>query len=235
MTNGEQADRLDQELATLRSDAIRDHALIDALRDQLREYRRETQHQVRNLLSIVRSVARRTSAKGETAEEYQFRLDSRLASITRVQGYILRQPNAGIDLSELIVGELAAFNVDERTDARVDGRPISVKPVSAAVLGLAFQELARLTIEGEDGRTARGMTTVRWWVDPAAGIPESLTIEWQDIGRGLNAAALARSAFAYDVLENAIPYQLKGDAKLDEIDGGISCIVRVPINCVASW
>lgn len=232
MKNSEELERLHQDLATLRTATMRDRALIEALREQLRDHRRETQHRVRNLLSIVRSVARRSMAEGETAEEYQIRLDSRLASIARVQGYVLRRLDGSVDLAELIVGELSAFDVDEGIGAHVEGRMIWLKPVTAAVLGLAFQELARLTIEGD--RTGKGLTRARWWIDAVAGMPDSLNIEWQDTGRGLNAAALARSAFAYDVLENAIPYQLNGEAWLAEIDDGISCMARVPITCVAS-
>ena len=232
MKNSDELERLHRDLVTLRTTTTRDQAVIAALREQLRDYRRETQHRVRNLLSIVRSVARRSMAEGETAEEYQIRLDSRLAAIARTQGYVLRRFDGSVDLAELIVGELSAFDVAEGIGAHVEGRMIWLKPVAAAVLGLAFQELARLTIEGD--RAARGSTTARWWIDSVAGMPDALNIEWRDTGRGLNAAALARSAFAYDVLDHAIPYQLKGEAWLTEIDDGIACTVRVPITCVAS-
>lgn len=234
MTNEAEFDRLQRDLDKMRCESARDEAMIETLRHQLAEYRRETQHQVRNLLAILRSVARRTAIEGESVEEYQRRLDSRISAITRVQSYILRRPDGSVDLAELVIGELTAFDIDEMAGARIEGGTIALRPTTATILGLVFQELARLTIEGAGGRTRTGLTSVRWWTDGVTARPDTLNIEWCDTGRGLDAAALVRSTFALDVVEHAIPYQLKGDARLDAVEDGIRCFVRVPITCVAA-
>ena len=66
---------------------------------------------VRNTIAIVRSIVCRTVADGETSEDYQGRLSSRLASFARLQSHLLRNPTTGVDLCLLIADELLPFGI----------------------------------------------------------------------------------------------------------------------------
>lgn len=112
MTDGpDELDRLRGALDEAERRNRHERATVEVLRAELGEYRREAQHQVRNILSVVRSIARRTAEEGETAEDYRARLDGRLGSFTRLQGHFLQNPTGGVDLCALVADELLAFGV----------------------------------------------------------------------------------------------------------------------------
>ena len=212
-----------------------DHAraAIEALRRDLREQRREAQHRVRNVLAMVRSIARRTIDEGETAETYQALLDGRLASFARVQGLILRSPTAGVDLDTLVAGELLAYGIRLGAGARVAGDAVVLTATAAGVLGLAFHELTRMTIEGALTTASRGGgIDVRWDRNDDSGGSASLVIDWRDTALRSAIAPASISTFGHEILEQAVAYELNGTARLEVADGGLTCRFFIPYDCV---
>jgi two-component system CheB/CheR fusion protein len=216
-------DRLRRSLQDAEQQQERDRVVIANLRKEVSEFQRETQHQVRNILSVVRSIARRTVEDGETAEEYQVRLDSRLASFANLQSQIVRDPKAGVDLCTLLDNELLAFGVKLGQEAHVDGPPVSLEPKPAGILGLAFHELARMAIEGGTSAGLDGQIQVRWRLKPAAGDPEYLEIIWLETGRLGYDGSKPEPAFGREVVEQAFAYEAGGEVTLDITEDGLKC------------
>lgn len=223
--------RLRDALNDARRQGERDRATIEALRAAAGEQRRETQHQVRNILSVVRSIARRTAAEGETAEEYRARLESRLASFTRLQALILRDPPGGVDLYTLVSDELLTFRLGIGAQACVEGPDVRLQPKPASVLGLAFHELACVTIDGDLGEAGAHLD-VNWRVEVNGGGSSYLRIQWTQTGRGADAGPGPNSAFDREFLEQAVNYELGGDVRLDVTHDGLTCRFRLPIESV---
>ena len=225
----DELDRLRGALDDARHQAEHDRATIKALRDAADEQRRETQRQVRNILSVVRSIARRTAAEGETAEEYQLRLDSRLASFTRLQAHVLRDPLAGVDLCTLVSDELLTFGLGEGAQARVEGPVACLQPKAASVLGLAFHELACMAV---NGGLARGdvHVEVRWRFEANRGGPGHLWIEWTQTERQARSGSEPHAPFGREYLEEAVTYELGGEVRLDSTDRDLTCRFRLPVD-----
>ena len=209
----------------------RDRATIGALQATVDEARREAQHQVRNILSVVRSIARRTVEDGATAEDYLARFDSRLASFTRLQNYILRDPSGGVDLGTLISDELLAFGIGLGAEVHMEGVDVCVRPKPASILGLAFHELACLAI-GSHSSGADPRIVVRWRVETDGIGAGQLRIEWAESGPPADAALEPDAAFGREFLEQAVSYELGGDVRLDAADGTLLCRFRIPVEDV---
>lgn len=227
--NADELERLRSALDEARRQGERDRAAIDALRGSIDEQLRETQHQVRNILSVVRSIARRTAAEGETAEEYQLRLDSRLASFTRLQAHMLRNPPGGVDLCTLISDELLTFRLAVGAQATVEGAETCLEPKAASVLGLAFHELACMAVDSSDPVDADVHVEVHWRTETNGGGPGLLRIEWAQTGQGTNVASDRHVAFGREYLEQAVTYELGGEVRFEPMNGGLMCRFRLPV------
>ena len=228
------ADALRAALLEARGQHERDQATIDGLRRELDEDRRETQHQIRNMLSVVRSIARRTVADGETAEEYQARLDSRLASFTNLQSDILRDPRRGVDLCSLVDKELMAFGIKLDDAAHVDGPAIRLASKPATILGLAFHELARMAIECGASASLDGQIDVRWSLSLKSGGEDELEIIWLETGRQPRNESLPDPAFGREVVEQAVAYEVGGAVDLAITADGLQCRFALPASCQQS-
>ena len=79
---------------------------IRRLEQDIQEVRLQAQHSMRNILSVVRSIARRSVASARSIEEYQQYIDGRIGAFARVQSAISRRPGRGVDLGSLVADEL---------------------------------------------------------------------------------------------------------------------------------
>lgn len=226
--DGGELERLRGALEEAKRDGERDRATIEALRDAADEQRRETQHQVRNILSVVHAIARRTVAADETAEDYQARLESRLSSFTRLQNHILRNSFGGVDLWELISDELLAFGAGVGAKARIEGADTCLQPKPASVLGLAFHELACMSVDSGGMTGGAAHIDVRWHTEANGGGDDSLVIEWVETGWEAGSNQQSVSAFGRKFLEQAIAYELGGEVQLDVSEHGLACSLRLP-------
>ena len=213
-------------------DAVRQHeqdrAIIADLKGEINEQQREAQHQVRNILSVVRSIVRRTVAEGETAENYQAMLDSRLASFTRLQSNILRNAAGGVNLYNLVADELLAFGIKVGSRAQLEGPDICLHPKPASVLGLAIHELACMAITGRGPADGNAEIDVRWQLEAASSCSSQLSLEWREGGRKVDFGSGSYATFGQEYLEQAISYELNGEVCLDISAGVLICRLLVP-------
>jgi two-component sensor histidine kinase len=232
MDNHLMTDR-DTEIAALRDGLkaaqarhARDADQIAALIEQGRIDRQETQHNIRNILSVIRSVARRTAATAETLDTYQANLDGRLAAFSRVQAALSRNLRAGVALDSLVGDQLLAFGLRIGDQVSVDGEDLRLKPRPAGLLGLAFHELAVNSVSY--GALAIGRTVSVRWSREASDIGDHVCIEWTEDGTVPGATSRKTRGFGSQVIEDAIAYELSGSTLFDLSAAGLTCRVRLP-------
>lgn len=184
------------------------------------------QRQVRSLLAVVRSIVRRTVESDRSVEDYAAHLEGRLGALARVQGLLLRAPDARVDLEELVRMELLAQSiVDERT--RVEGPRILLSGKTAETLGLALHELATNAIKFGALSGPRGIVRVAWRQD--AHEAGDLQIEWQERSEQVAAANLSTRGFGFELIEKTLPYELNARTSLTMAPGGLACVIRFPL------
>jgi len=184
------------------------------------------QRQVRSLLAVVRSIVRRTVETNRSVEDYAAHLEGRLGAIARVQGLLLRAPDARVDLEELVRMELLAQSiVDDRT--RVDGPRILLAGKTAETLGLALHELATNAIKFGALSGPRGNVQVSWRPDPEDA--RNLQIEWLEQSEQATNATLSTRGFGFELIEKTLPYELNARTSLSMARGGLACVIRFPL------
>jgi len=202
------------------------NARIAELEAALRSARTELQHRVRNTLAVIRSIARRTAQNSGTVEDYQMHLDGRLAALGRIQGALIRNPEAGLDLESVISDELAAFDAHRRID-RLSGPPVRLDAKAAEMIGLAVHELATNAIKFGALSNKDGRLDILWSIESDSAEP-SLRLEWREMDGPPIGSGDKPRGFGSELLQQAIAYELAGATMLDFAPEGLICRIRLP-------
>lgn len=186
----------------------------------------ELQHRVRNILTIVRSVARRTADNCEDVEDYVRHLDGRLAALARVQTLLAREPGCGVNLHGLVLDELE-MQADSVDQYRIEGPDVDLSPKAAEVLSLAVHELATNSIKYGVLSESRGRIRIRWAVDEREGRPW-LRFTWTEpLDRTIDRPD--RIGFGTDLLRQRVPYELRGTGDIRFGDLAVEAEIDFPL------
>lgn len=158
---------------------VRAEAALRESAARLRVLLAELQHRVRNTLALVKSITRRTADSSSSVDEMAERLGGRLDAFARVQSAVTRNPDAGVELSQLIADELLAHAAHEGDQLSTDGPKVSLQPKAAESISLAIHELA--TNAAKHGALANpaGRIAINWGVDRDG---QMLHFEWIEDG-----------------------------------------------------
>lgn len=182
----------------------------------------ELQHRVRSTLSLVRAVARRTAEHSSSVEDFAAHLDGRLAAIARVQGAVVRDPFAGIDLRSLLLDELALHSAREGERVRIDGADLKLRPKSAELMALVFHELC--SNAAKFGALGRGGTLdVAWDIEDGW-----LLLDWMEANVSPPVEEQRRVGFGLDLVEQGLPHQFGGETAVAFTPRGIDIRMRLP-------
>lgn len=198
---------------------------------QAEEYRSillaELQHRVRNVLAMVRSVISRTLRGAEDIEEASALLHGRIGALSRTQTLLTRAVGVGVDLDGLVREELLAQGGDE-IGAEISGPDVLLAPKTAEILTLAIHELA--TNATKYGAIAHnGKLSVTWAVHRRAAVPDILRLVWRESGVPVLALEARRRGFGIELIEQRIPYELKGSAQMLLNPGGAVVEISFPL------
>jgi PAS domain S-box-containing protein len=202
---------------------------LRGLKDRQQVLMAELQHRTRNLLAVVQSIASQTLRRSASLDAFGAEFADRLRALSRVQGLLSRVDQQEFDLRTLVEAELAAHRDAQGGMIMVDGPPAALPAASAQALGLALHELATNAVKyGALGR-AGGTLTVRWTIEAVE--PEPLVrLEWRESGVAMaDRGAAPRKGYGTELIERALPYQLKAETSLQFMSDGVWCTIRVPI------
>jgi len=200
---------------------------VDELR-RMEEHQRlllaELQHRGRNMLSVIRSIIRRTVRASDTVEDLAMHLDGRINAFARVQAAVTRDPRAGIELAQMVADELLAHAAREEKRLRMEGPPVHLRPKAAETLGLAIHELATNAVKYGALSVPQGRIEVTWRIEPSR-----LVIDWRESGVPGPVGPL-REGFGTDLLERTLPYELNGTVRQAFEEGGLHCTIELPLS-----
>ncbi|MFC5344513.1 HWE histidine kinase domain-containing protein [Brevundimonas staleyi] len=180
------------------------------------------QHRIKNLVSVIRSVARRTAEGSADVETFQARFDGRLAALTRTYSAMARTTSGQIDLEELLRDALidAAPGADVWT---LDGPRVALSGPLAETLALIAHELAMEASLAGLATQPDGRLDIRWRVEHGR-----LALDWREGGLAGRAASSDR-AFVEELLFQALPYQFNGLGTLETGAEGLICRIEAPL------
>ena len=129
------------------------------------------------------------------------------------------------------MAELTA-HADGQTDSAkivVEGPPAALPATSAQTLALAVHELSTNAAKYGALAQAGGKLTVRWKLDPD-GSESRVLLEWRESGVVMpEADAPRRKGYGTELIQRALPYQLRTKTELQFGPDGVHCTITLPV------
>ncbi|MFN3726211.1 MAG: HWE histidine kinase domain-containing protein [Allosphingosinicella sp.] len=193
----------------------------------------ELQHRVRNLLAMIRSIGQRTAATAESVDDYAQHLEGRISALARTQALLTREIGRGVDLQNLVLDELEAQAALPGRYS-VKGEDVSLPPKAAEVLTLAVHELATNAVKYGALTQAGGRIEIGWMIeDSDEGRPRWLCFTWTESGVTMEGGP-RREGFGTELITARVPYELKGEGRMDFRETGVEATIRFPLVSGAS-
>lgn len=194
--------------------------------EQERLCAQEVEHRNKNLLGVVQGIVRLT--KAATIEEFRETVVGRLDALDRVHQVLMRKRRDRVDLRELLLEELAAYDPNNAGRVRLTGPPVWIGVDAAQPLGMAFHELATNAAKYGAFADASGELDVIWQLSQRSGTP--LAIEWKETGIP-PAETPHQLGFGTKLIRSVVEHQLHGTLSLDWEPSGLRC--SIPYRCRA--
>jgi PAS domain S-box-containing protein len=192
----------------------------------------ELQHRTRNLLSVVQAIANQTIRSSDSLEAFGTHFGSRLRALSRVQSLLARVEDQVVDLHALVTAELAAHSAAgiDSTKITVAGPPVALPPTAAQALGLALHELATNALKYGALAQPAGKLEVTWVLNTKTPGNE-IALQWRESGVSMPALGPPkRKGYGSELIERALPYQLRAQTKLQFGAEGVECAIVVPVS-----
>ena len=188
----------------------------------------ELQHRVRNLLAMIRSIGRRTAMNADSVEDYSQHLEGRISALARTQALLTREIGRGVDLQNLVRDELEAQAAVPGRYA-IEGEDVSLAPKAAEVLTLAIHELATNAVKYGALAEGDGRIDIGWVIEEGDGAgPPWLSFTWAEFGVAMDDGP-RREGFGTELVTARVPYELKGEGRIEFRDSGVEATIRFPL------
>lgn len=195
-----------------------------AAETEVRFLMRELAHRSKNQMTVISAMAKQTARGADNVPEFVQNFERRIFGLARSTDLLLAHGVAGVDLRELLVGQIDPFCPVDGKQVRVEGPSLRLNAQAAQILGMAAHELATNAVKygalaGEGGRLE-----VTW---ERRG--DQVAFVWHEEG----AVAIdpqPRRGFGTTVLENMVGRSLHGEVKREVHDRGLTWRFTVPLS-----
>ncbi|WP_176556091.1 PAS domain-containing sensor histidine kinase [Rubellimicrobium rubrum] len=206
--------------------------------DRLRVLVSELQHRTRNLVAVIRSVADKTLAGAGSLDDFRDRFRTRLDAIGRANALLSRlEEGDRVTFDQLIRSELAAHGTldGDAHPARValSGPPgVRLRSSTVQTFALALHELATNALKYGALSQPDGRLAVGWSIVDGPGGTPLLHVDWRERCRLTEREPdeSERRGYGRELIERALPYQLKARTTYQIGAGGVHCTITLPIS-----
>lgn len=196
----------------------------------------EVQCRTRNLLHVVRALTDRILARSATLDEFRSAFRDRLEALARVNGLLSRlKEGKRTTFGELIRAELASHGLNGAAShgpqVSLEGpENVRLRSSTLQILALGLHELATNAVKYGALSHPGGRLAIRWAVQAGDGCDRRLSADWCESGVAIPPGATERRGFGRDLIERALPCQLKADTIYAMDPDGGRCSITLPIS-----
>jgi PAS domain S-box-containing protein len=188
----------------------------------------ELDHRVKNTLSCVAAIAEQTRATSNSMDEFLEVLRGRIGSLANTHALLSFNRWRGVDLAELVRGELSPCMRDGNT--LIDGPAIDVKADSVQTIAIVLHELTTNAAKYGALSNCSGRISVRWHWQLDGRSRDDLVFEWCETG-GPPVMTSSVAGYGTSVIRDLIPYELGGTVDYVLAADGVRCKLEIP----AKW
>jgi PAS domain S-box-containing protein len=190
---------------------------------------REVNHRTKNMLAVIQSVARQTVAT--SPKNFLARFSERIQSLATSQDLLVKADWRGVDVGELVRGQLAHFEDLIGSRIELKGPSLVISASAAQTFGMAIHELS--TNAGKYGALSvdQGHVAIDWLLERDATGGETFTMSWREHG-GPPVSPPSRNGFGSRVIGALAESSLDAKVALDFAKTGLSWRLSCPAGAV---
>ncbi len=187
----------------------------------------ELNHRVRNILGLIRGLISQSRSGVRTIDEFMEVIGGRVQALARAHDLITRDQWGPAPLAAMIHAEAGAYLTSKAVRLVATGPAVLLEPAAFSTLALVMHEL--ITNSAKYGALKDGIGKVRlsWRADEIG----NLQIDWLEEG-GPAVLAPSRRGFGSTIIERSIPFDLKGEARVEFALTGLRAHFTIPASYV---
>jgi PAS domain S-box-containing protein len=194
----------------------------------------ELQHRTRNLMGVVSAMADKTVRASSDLADFRTRFAERLDALARVQGLLSRlEDDDRVTFGELIRTELLAVDGGAERATLCGPSGVRLRSSTLQTLALAIHELATNAVKYGALGQPDGRLAVTWRLEfPDDSGQPWLHIDWRESGVAMPRPGAPPSGTGQgrELIERALPYQLKAKTSYSMRPDGVHCTIALPVS-----
>jgi two-component system CheB/CheR fusion protein len=186
----------------------------------------EFRRQLRSLFAVLRAIVRRSSGGDGPKADYAAVLEGRIGALARAHDMLMRAPEQGVDLAELVHAEMLA----QTTPAgryRAAGPDTRIDQEAVIPIALALHELAVNALLYGAFAVPQGSVDIVWAHLERAG-SMWLRISWLESGVHLSGDPPTNKGFGLELLESTLTYELSACTSVAWPTSGARIEIQIP-------
>ncbi|MCW6508045.1 GAF domain-containing protein [Hyphomicrobiales bacterium BP6-180914] len=187
----------------------------------------ELNHRVKNILALIRSLVRQSQKGADSIASFTSDLEQRIRALSFAHDQLTESGWTTAPLKRLLEAEAKAWARGAVAGIRFEGPPVMLDSRAYQTLALVFHEMMTNAAKYGSLSVASGHLTVRWTLSEEGG----LTIEW-DEKDGPRVQEPKRRGFGSVMIEQAVPFELQGEAHVEFRAAGLHARFRIPADYV---
>ena len=187
----------------------------------------ELHHRVKNTLAIVSAITSQSLRNANSLEEATKTIADRLHALGVAQDLLVRERWTGAGCRTLIEAAVRAFQSKSLDQFDITGDNIAISSGPAIALSMVIHELCTNAVKYGALSARAGHVSISWAV--SQDDPKRFKLRWKERG-GPTVREPSRKSFGSRLVEQALPGQLHGEARLLFEPDGVSCEVNIPLS-----
>jgi two-component sensor histidine kinase len=183
----------------------------------------ELHHRVKNTLAIVSAFTSQSIKSARTLEEAGRTISDRLRALGVAQDLLVHERWTGAGCRTLVESAVKAFQSKGLNQFEIVGENIAFSSGPAVSLSMVIHELCTNAVKYGALSNDNGRVSISWTT-----ADDRFKLHWKESG-GPPVKEPSRRSFGSRLIEQALPGQLSGEARLRFEPAGLSCEVNIPL------
>ena len=185
----------------------------------------ELRHRIKNLLAVVQAMARQTSVKGRSGQEYRDAFLGRFDALVRAHEWAFSE-NGEVSLNELVERTLEPYAAKAKAIVVEPGPAVAVASEQVLPLSLILHELATNAVKHGALSAPKGQLRLHWDIEETSG--RCVRLAWQERG-GPPVTVPTSAGFGMRLIDFAARNELHGKAELKYAPEGLEVEIVAPL------
>jgi two-component sensor histidine kinase len=186
----------------------------------------ELHHRVKNMLAIASAITSQSLRGATSVHSAAKTIASRLSALGVSHDLLIKESWTGSGCRTLIENAIQAFQTEGLKQFTITGNNVAVSSGPAVALSMVIHELSTNALKYGALSVPDGRVSISWSIDVEA---QRFRLEWRESG-GPTVKEPTSKSFGSRFIEQALPGQLSGEARLTFKPTGLVCDVNIPLS-----